>query len=174
VAFQLPKQSVQRAGSSVRHATIEMKKKPVNGAFEFASESRQRRGGSRHSRGAVLASEYDDRSIHELADVRVAFRSGDVVPAPVKTPRSGFFAVGGKHSRFIHQVFNSVTGRMTATSDRTAVLASFKTGKSLLLPKRLQRQATAHLVTVEKGRWGKAPSREGWRPPLSASACRRS
>jgi acyl-CoA thioesterase FadM len=65
------------------------------------------------------------------------------------TIKSGFFAVGGKHFRFIHQMFDGVTGRMIATSDCTAVLASLKTGKSLLLPKSLHRQAKTHLVTVE-------------------------
>jgi len=71
-------------------------------------------------------------------------RGGELI-----TIKSGFFAVGGKYIRFIHQMFNGVTGRMVATSDCTAVLASLKTGRSIALPAALQRKAKAHLVTSQ-------------------------
>jgi acyl-CoA thioesterase FadM len=47
-------------------------------------------------------------------------------------------------------MFNSVTARMVATSDCTAVLASLKTGRSVLLPESLRRQAKTHLVAIGK------------------------
>jgi acyl-CoA thioester hydrolase len=63
------------------------------------------------------------------------------------TIKSGFFAVGGKYIRFIHQMFNSVTARMVATSDCTAVLASVTSGKSVALPSSLRKEAETHLVS---------------------------
>jgi acyl-CoA thioester hydrolase len=63
------------------------------------------------------------------------------------TIKSGFFAVGGKYIRFIHQMFNSVTARMVATSDCTAVLASVTSGKSVPLPGNLKKEAETHLVS---------------------------
>jgi acyl-CoA thioester hydrolase len=63
------------------------------------------------------------------------------------TIKSGFFAVGGKYIRFIHQMFNSVTARMVATSDCTAVLASITSGKSVSLPGSLRKAAETHLVS---------------------------
>ena len=63
------------------------------------------------------------------------------------TIKSGFFAVGGKYIRFIHQMFNSVTARMVATSDCTAVLASVTSGKSVPLPSSLKKEAETHLVS---------------------------
>jgi acyl-CoA thioester hydrolase len=63
------------------------------------------------------------------------------------TIKSGFFAVGGKYIRFIHQMFNSVTARMVATSDCTAVLASVTSGKSVSLPSSLRKEAETHLVS---------------------------
>ena len=63
------------------------------------------------------------------------------------TIKSGFFAVGGKYVRFIHQMFNSVTAQMVATSDCTAVLASLKSGRSVALPANLRREAETHLVS---------------------------
>jgi acyl-CoA thioester hydrolase len=63
------------------------------------------------------------------------------------TIKSGFFAVGGKYIRFIHQMFNSVTARMVATSDCTAVLASVTSGKSVPLPGSLKKAAEGHLVS---------------------------
>jgi acyl-CoA thioester hydrolase len=71
-------------------------------------------------------------------------RGGELI-----TIRSGFFAVGAKYVRFIHQMFNGVTARMVATSDCTAVLASLKTGKSVPLAESLRRRAKTHLVTFE-------------------------
>jgi acyl-CoA thioester hydrolase len=70
-------------------------------------------------------------------------RGGELV-----TIRSAFFAVGAKHVRFIHQMFDSVTARMVGTSDCTAVLASLKTGKGIKLPEGFQRRAKAHLVSM--------------------------
>jgi len=70
-------------------------------------------------------------------------RGGELI-----TVRSGFFAIGAKYVRFLHQMLNSATGRMVATSDCTAVLASLKTGKSVPLPPGLQRAAKTHLVTA--------------------------
>ena len=70
-------------------------------------------------------------------------RGGELI-----TIKSAFFAVGAKHVRFIHQMFNSVTARMVATSDCTAVLDGLKTGKSVLLPESLRRQAKTHLVAL--------------------------
>ncbi|HUC66678.1 MAG TPA: acyl-CoA thioesterase [Stellaceae bacterium] len=63
------------------------------------------------------------------------------------TIKSGFFAVGGKYIRFIHQMFNSVTARMVATSDCTAVLASVASGKSVPLSGSLRKAAETHLVS---------------------------
>jgi acyl-CoA thioester hydrolase len=72
------------------------------------------------------------------------------------TIKSGFFAVGGKYIRFIHQMFNSVTARMVATSDCTAVLASVTSGKSVPLPGSLKKAAEAHLVS-KPGREMRSP-----------------
>jgi acyl-CoA thioesterase FadM len=72
-------------------------------------------------------------------------RGGELI-----TISSAFFAVGAKHARFIHQMFNSVTARMVAASDCTAVLAGLKTGKSVPLPQSLQRQAKTHFVALGK------------------------
>jgi acyl-CoA thioester hydrolase len=70
-------------------------------------------------------------------------RGGELV-----TIRSAFFAVGAKYARFIHQLFDTETSRMVATSDCTAVLASLKTGKGIKLPEGFQRRAKAYLVSV--------------------------
>jgi acyl-CoA thioesterase FadM len=56
--------------------------------------------------------------------------------------------VGAKHVRFIHQIFDTVSARMVATSDCTAVLASLKTGRGIKLPEGFQRRAKAHLVST--------------------------
>ena len=61
--------------------------------------------------------------------------------------RSGFVAVGKKYIRFVHRMFDAVSGDMVATSDCTAVLASLKTQKSVELPKDLREAAKDHLVT---------------------------
>jgi acyl-CoA thioester hydrolase len=70
-------------------------------------------------------------------------RGGELV-----TIRSAFFSVGAKYVRFVHQMFDSVTMRMVATSDCTAVLASLKTGKGIKLREGFQRRAKAHLVPM--------------------------
>ncbi len=61
--------------------------------------------------------------------------------------RSGFIAVGKKYLRFVHRMFNSISGEMVATSDCTAVLAKLKTQKSVALPEALRKAAKEHLVT---------------------------
>ena len=62
--------------------------------------------------------------------------------------RSGFVAVGQKHMRFQHRMFDAVSGKMVATSDCTAVEASLKTGRAVALPAAHRKAAEAHLVTV--------------------------
>jgi acyl-CoA thioester hydrolase len=62
--------------------------------------------------------------------------------------RSGFLAVGEKYFRFLHQMYNDVSGKMVATSDCVAVQASLGEGKSVLLSHELQERAKAHLVTA--------------------------
>lgn len=61
--------------------------------------------------------------------------------------RSGFVAVGKKYVRFVHRMFNSLSGEMVATSDCTAVLASLEAQKSVALPDALRTAAKEHLVT---------------------------
>jgi len=70
-------------------------------------------------------------------------RGGELV-----TIKSGIVAVGAKYFRFIHQMFNSVTARMVATSDCTAVLAKLQTGKSIALPQSFQQRAKTHLIST--------------------------
>jgi len=62
--------------------------------------------------------------------------------------KSGFLAVGEKYFRFIHQMYNDVTGEMVATSDCVAVQASLGEGKSVALGPELQERAKGHLVTT--------------------------
>jgi len=62
--------------------------------------------------------------------------------------KSGFLAVGEKYFRFIHQMYNDVTGKMVATSDCVAVQASLDEGKSVALSPELQERAKGHLVTA--------------------------
>ena len=69
-------------------------------------------------------------------------RGGDLVEI-----KSGFIAVGKKYLRFVHRMFNSVTGEMVATSDCTALLANLKSNKAVVLPAALRKSAEAHLVT---------------------------
>src|SRR5689334_1821948 len=47
--------------------------------------------------------------------------------------KSGFLAVGEKYFRFLHQMYNDVSGKMVATSDCVAVQASLNEGKSVAL-----------------------------------------
>ena len=62
--------------------------------------------------------------------------------------RSGFLAIGEKYFRFLHQMYNDVSGRMVATCDCVAVQASLGEGKSVPLSHELQERAKAHLVTA--------------------------
>ena len=62
--------------------------------------------------------------------------------------RSGFLAVGEKYFRFLHQMYNDVSGKMVATSDCVAVQASLEEGRSVPLSNDLQQRAKAHLVTA--------------------------
>ena len=62
--------------------------------------------------------------------------------------RSGFLAVGEKYFRFLHQMYNDVSGKMVATSDCVAVQAGLNEGRSVLLSLELQERAKAHLVTA--------------------------
>jgi acyl-CoA thioesterase FadM len=69
-------------------------------------------------------------------------RGGELV-----TVRSGFVAVGEKHMRFVHQMVDCDGGRMLATSDCTAVLASLEAGRSVPLPADFRARAQTHLIT---------------------------
>jgi acyl-CoA thioesterase FadM len=70
-------------------------------------------------------------------------RGGELV-----TTSSGFLAVGQKYLRFVHRMVDGATTQLLATSDCTAVMASLKTGRSVPLPRALQKRAKDHLVTV--------------------------
>ena len=61
--------------------------------------------------------------------------------------KSGFVAVGKKHFRFVHQMYDQESGRMVATSDVTAVEASLATGGTQELPASYRKKAEALLVT---------------------------
>lgn len=61
--------------------------------------------------------------------------------------KSGFVAVGRKHFRFIHQMYDQESGRMVATSDVTAVEASLSTGRTDALPPAYRKAAEKLLVT---------------------------
>lgn len=47
---------------------------------------------------------------------------------------SGFIAVGRKHLRFLHRMFDVENASLIASSDVTAVQASLETGKTVALP----------------------------------------
>jgi len=89
-----------------------------------------------------------ERQKRRIAVVRQGFqylvelRGGELVVV-----QSGFVAVGRKYLRFQHRMFDAESGRMIATSDCTAVEASLKTGKSVLLSKALRQAAESHLVS---------------------------
>lgn len=70
-------------------------------------------------------------------------RGGELV-----TIKSGFLAVGEKYFRFLHQMYNDVSGKMVATSDCVAVQASLDEGKSVALSAELRDRAQAHLVSA--------------------------
>lgn len=88
------------------------------------------------------------RQRRRVAIVRQSFqflrelRGGELVVI-----RSGFIAVGRKHLRFVHRMFETESDRMVATSDCTAVQASLKSGRSVLLPPSRRTAAEAFLVT---------------------------
>ncbi len=63
---------------------------------------------------------------------------------------SGFIAVGRKHMRFLHRMFDVETGGLIATSDVTAVQASLETGTTVPLPQDQTDLATALTITDAK------------------------
>ncbi len=83
---------------------------------------------------AVVRQSY--QYVHEL-------RGGELVMI-----ESGFVAVGAKFFRFLHRMRDAETGALIATSDCTAVEANLKSGKSVPLPKPVQKQLQARLVTA--------------------------
>ena len=64
------------------------------------------------------------------------------------TIESGIVAVGRKHIRFQHRMFDVEAGAMVATSDCTAVQASLKSGRSVAMTAAQRKAAEARLVTV--------------------------
>lgn len=62
---------------------------------------------------------------------------------------SGFIAVGKKHFRFLHRMFDAETGDLLATSDVTAVQASLKSGKTVPLPQEQTKKAADFTITVD-------------------------
>ncbi len=61
--------------------------------------------------------------------------------------RSGFIAVGKKHLRFLHRMFDEENGALVATGDVTAVQASLETGRTVPLPEEQVRRAKALTIT---------------------------
>lgn len=61
--------------------------------------------------------------------------------------RSGFIAVGKKHLRFLHRMFDVETGDLVATGDVVAVQASLETGKTVPLPEEQAERAQALTIT---------------------------
>ncbi len=61
---------------------------------------------------------------------------------------SGFVAVGAKHLRFIHRMFDSEASQLAATCDCTAVLASLSEHRAMPLDSALAARAKARLVTI--------------------------
>jgi acyl-CoA thioester hydrolase len=74
---------------------------------------------------------------------------GELKGGELVSIKSGFFAVGDKHLRFLHQMWNVETLKMVATSDCTALEVSLETGKSVALPEALKQRAKAHLVGAD-------------------------
>lgn len=60
---------------------------------------------------------------------------------------SGFIAVGRKHLRFLHRMFDVESGAMIATSDVTAVQASLESGTTVQLPDDQTEKAKALTIT---------------------------
>ena len=63
---------------------------------------------------------------------------------------SGFIAVGRKHLRLLHRMFDVETGALIATSDVTAVQASLETGTTVTLPEDQAKRAEALTITDAK------------------------
>lgn len=84
-----------------------------------------------------------------IAVVRQTFQFiAELQGGELVTIRSGFLAVGEKHLRFLHRMFDAENGKMVATCDSTAVLASLKTGKSVKPESEIMSSAREHLVTA--------------------------
>lgn len=84
-----------------------------------------------------------------IAVVRQAYQFiAELQGGELVTIGSGFLAVGEKHLRFLHRMFDAETGKMVATCDSTAVLASLKTGKSVKPEAEFMEKARSHLVTA--------------------------
>jgi len=64
------------------------------------------------------------------------------------TVRSGVVAVGKKYLRFVHQMLDGVSGKLVATCDCTAVIASVSAGKSMPLPRPIAKRASAQLLAT--------------------------
>ncbi|MBO6835825.1 MAG: thioesterase family protein [Alphaproteobacteria bacterium] len=60
---------------------------------------------------------------------------------------SGFIAVGRKHLRFLHRMFDVESGALIATSDVTAVQASLETGTTVALPDDQTAKAQERTIT---------------------------
>ncbi|MAO92352.1 MAG: hypothetical protein CMM78_08440 [Rhodospirillaceae bacterium] len=63
---------------------------------------------------------------------------------------SGFIAVGRKHLRLLHRMFDVESGALIATSDVTAVQASLETGTTVTLPEDQAKSAEALTITDAK------------------------
>lgn len=60
---------------------------------------------------------------------------------------SGMIAVGRKHFRFLHRMFDFEKGDLLATADCTAVQASLETGKTVPLPEDQAKRAEGLKIT---------------------------
>ena len=60
---------------------------------------------------------------------------------------SGFIAVGRKHLRFLHRMFDVESGALIATSDVAAVQASLETGTTVALPDDQTAKAQERTIT---------------------------
>ncbi|NMM44395.1 acyl-CoA thioesterase [Rhodospirillaceae bacterium KN72] len=63
---------------------------------------------------------------------------------------SGFIAVGRKHLRFLHRMFDVESGALIATSDVTAVQASLDSGKTETLPDSQVEKARGLTITEDE------------------------
>ncbi len=64
------------------------------------------------------------------------------------TIESGFIAVGGKHLRFLHRMFDAEARQLAATSECTAVLASLAEHRAVPLDADIAARAKSQLVTI--------------------------